>query len=664
MFETGESLAKTRTTFLRVISGCYSLAFVSIYLQIDGLYGDKGILPVRTRAKDYKWEKFLTNTSLIWVRSWLGISASETMELLALLGGLSGFIGAVHKSSLNKINFVFMFLAYLTIFKLAQTFMWFQWDILMLEVGALAVLVAPFRGKTWFLPRPRDHITMMTVRFLLFRMMFGNGVVKLQSGCPMWWGLKAMPLHYESQCIPTWLAWFAYNVPPEFLHKLSVVVTFVTEIPVTLFFYHPVKSIRKFAFWLQILLMIGIMLTGNYNFFNFLYIGLCISLLDDTDLGKKRDPKPCQRSGFSLVATMSTLAGLTYLCFLTFYSPTVRGGLKVVPSRNQFDRMVSDLTPIGLGLGVLSMAYSFGMGLIKCLWPQEAMSRLNRTFGNFISLLVHTVAAVCLFCLSVPVFLRGINQQEIIAKSPQLSQMYTHVNRLNQEVEQLQIIHSYGLFRTMTGVGGRPEIIIEGADSVDGPWVEYNFLYKPGNVSSPLLPFVLPHQPRLDWQMWFAALGSYQQNPWLVSLIYRLMQGEPSVLALLDESKLPQSFVDSPPRVIRITAYKYHFTGPTNAVKGRKKNKKKSSDNIIDWWYRDERSEYLHPVSTDSLEGYLTQMGVLDKSHHQRSQQKSISPNFASKVLRSLRAFHLNFKPHFIVQQIFLAMLVTPLFIS
>ena len=85
-----------------------------------------------------------------------------------------------------------------------------------------------------------------------------------------------------------------------------------------------------------------------------------------------------------------------------------------------------------------------------------------------------------------------------------------------------------------------------------------------------------------------------------------------------------------------------------------------------DWWYRDGRSEYLHPVSTDSLEEYLTQMGVLsaaDKSHH-KARQKGIShPNFVSKVLRSLRAFHLNFKPHTIVQQVFIAMLATPVFV-
>ena len=96
--------------------------------------------------------------------------------------------------------------------------------------------------------------------------MFASGVVKLQSQCPTWWGLTAMPTHYESQCIPTPLAWYAYNVQAEgtIFHKLSVVVTYLTEIPLTLFFFAPTTTLRKLTFVFQIQLMIAIMLTGNY----------------------------------------------------------------------------------------------------------------------------------------------------------------------------------------------------------------------------------------------------------------------------------------------------------------------------------------------------------------------------------------------------------------
>jgi len=90
----------------------------------------------------------------------------------------------------------------------------------------------------------------------------------------------------------------------------------------------------------------------------------------------------------------------------------------------------------------------------------------------------------------------------------------------------------------MTGVGGRPEIIIEASNSPNGPFEEVSFLYKPGNLDSPP-NFVIPHQPRLDWQMWFAALGHYQHNPWFVALILRLMEGEPAVLDLIDKENYP-----------------------------------------------------------------------------------------------------------------------------
>ncbi len=90
-----------------------------------------------------------------------------------------------------------------------------------------------------------------------------------------------MPTHYESQCLPTPLSWFAFHFP-EFLQKLSVAGTFLIEIPLTFLFFAPTKTLRKFTWLHQIILMVVIMATGNYNFFNLLYIALCVSLMDDS----------------------------------------------------------------------------------------------------------------------------------------------------------------------------------------------------------------------------------------------------------------------------------------------------------------------------------------------------------------------------------------------
>src|SRR5206468_11140612 len=100
----------------------------------------------------------------------------------------------------------------------------------------------------------------------------------------------------------------------------------------------------------------------------------------------------------------------------------------------------------------------------------------------------------------------------------------------------------------------RREIIVEGSN--DGvTWLAYEFKYKPGDVNR-RPGFVAPLQPRLDWQMWFAALSSFRDNPWLVNFCVRLLQGSPDVLALLEQNPFPQK----PPRYIRAVIYEYHFT--------------------------------------------------------------------------------------------------------
>lgn len=118
--------------------------------------------------------------------------------------------------------------------------------------------------------------------------------------------------------------------------------------------------------------------------------------------------------------------------------------------------------------------------------------------------------------------------------------------------QPFRIVNSYGLFAWMTK--DRPEIIIEGTN--DGrTWKAYEFKWKPGDVN--LRPrFVAPHQPRLDWQMWFAALDSYQQNPWVIQFMVQLLRGSPDVLALLRTNPFPAA----PPVAIRAVVYDYRFT--------------------------------------------------------------------------------------------------------
>jgi hypothetical protein len=121
-------------------------------------------------------------------------------------------------------------------------------------------------------------------------------------------------------------------------------------------------------------------------------------------------------------------------------------------------------------------------------------------------------------------------------------------------VAPLRSFNGYGLFRVMTTQ--RPEIVVEGSrDGTD--WIEYEFRYKPGPVDR-RPGFVAPYQPRLDWQMWFAALDPTGNAEWLRSLSAHLLRGTPEVLALLRRNPFP----DAPPRMIHLVLYGYRFTSP------------------------------------------------------------------------------------------------------
>jgi lipase maturation factor 1 len=120
-------------------------------------------------------------------------------------------------------------------------------------------------------------------------------------------------------------------------------------------------------------------------------------------------------------------------------------------------------------------------------------------------------------------------------------------------IAPFEIVNTYGLFAVMTTT--RPEIILQGSnDQVQ--WLDYNFPYKPGELHRPL-PFVAPYQPRLDWQMWFAALGDINENTWVGNLMYRIMTGDTTASKLLEPSPFRQ-----PPHYMRALLYDYRFTTP------------------------------------------------------------------------------------------------------
>lgn len=456
----------------RILQGMglvYLIAFVSLALQIDGLYGSRGILPVADflgllteKLGPSAWQQHPT---LFWLGSgdlvlqgvcWAGAVAS-----LGLLLGAAPMLSALVCWAL-----------YFSLFQVGRVFLSFQWDILLLEAGFLTIFLAPLRlrSRRGYHPEPSAVVVWM-LRWLLFRLMFASGFVKLLSGDPSWWNLTALHYHYWTQPLPTWTAWLASQLP-SLLHRASVFAMFVVELGLPWFIFGP-RQLRLVAFVGLVSLQILIAATGNYTYFNLLTVVLCFSLLDDE----------------ALDAVWS----------------------RIRPGRSLVGR-----------------------------WPdqQELRSPLE------------VVRLVLAGILALPLATAG--GALMVARFVGFEAIPPPVAAIVRAMQPWQVTSSYGLFAAMTK--DRREIILEG--SVDGQkWREYEMRWKPGDVARAPL-FVAPHQPRLDWQMWFAALGDWRRSPWLVNVERRLLEGSPSVISLFDSNP----FEGNPPRYIRAVLYEYRFT--------------------------------------------------------------------------------------------------------
>jgi hypothetical protein len=398
-----------------------------------------------------------------------------------------------------------LWLLYLSLATVGRDFLGFQWDNLLLEAGFLVIFFAPLQ----WLPRaahetPPSRIFLWLLRLLLFKLMFSSGCVKLLSGDPNWRNLTALTFHYQTQPLPTWLGWYANQLPLWF-HKFSCAAMFGIEIGAPFLIFAP-RRIRFLGGAALVSLQMLILLTGNYTFFNFLALALCLLLLDDFILQKF-----APRRAFGTPNTVSA----------------------------RTENKAKRAEPV--------------LGAPGCRrWPH-----------------------VITIPLAVVVIIISLFQ--VAAMFDARSGLWFPAAYLDAQLAPFRTINSYGLFAVMTTE--RREIIVEGSN--DGTnWLAYEFKYKPGDVTR-RPGFIAPFQPRLDWQMWFAALGSPRQNPWFENFCERLLQGSPEVLALLEKNPFP----GKPPRFIRAEFYDYHFT---NADERHATGA---------WWRREFLGEYLPPVS-------------------------------------------------------------------
>ena len=456
--------------FLRLLGISYLIAFVSLARQIRGLAGAKGILPAAEvlASKDRgRISRFWRCPTLCW------LDCSDEFLLVLSWGG-AGLALLLTAGLAPMPILILLWMAYLSLFNVCRFFLGYQWDVLLLETGFLAIFLAPLTAWSRIGTDPAPlPIIVWLFWWLLFRLMFSSGFVKLRSGDRAWRNLTALHYHYETQPLPTPLAWYAHRLPLWF-HKVSTGVVLAVELVGPILMLGPAPA-RYAACGSFIGLMLLIELTGNYAFFNLLGVALSLLLLDDAFWSAALPQWGVRESGATYRAT-----GVTVL-----------------------DAVIGLLALVLLFLSCDVMAKLFRKPLA---WPGPLLKVLEWL---------------------IP----------------------------------FHLVNGYGLFAVITLE--RPEIIVEGSD--DGEtWHAYEFRWKPGPVNEPPR-FVAPHQPRLDWQMWFAALGYCENNPWFVRFLTRLLEGSPPVLQLLKRNPFPQK----PPRYVRGIVCDYRFTDRPDRRSGK-----------------------------------------------------------------------------------------------
>ena len=485
-----------RWLFLRALGLVYFFAFLSLWTQIHGLIGHNGILPadqfmaaIRQQCDQHGiyMERYHQLPTLCWISASdhsLNVQCAAGVVLSILL--IAGVAPAL--------CLTLLWMLFLSLVVVGRDFLGFQWDNLLLETGFLAVFLAPLQ----WLPRPSreappSRLFVWLLRLLLFKLMFSSGCVKLLSGDPNWRNLTALTFHYQTQPLPPWTAWYANELPLWF-QKLSCLGTFVIELGAPFLIFGP-RRLRFLGAGMLVGLQGLILITGNYAFFNWLSLALCLLLLDDSILARVLPHRLAR--GFP--------------------------GDSWIPGQPRSPR-----------------------------WPFPLL------------------AAVAVVILVATLFMQALT---LGARSPVLEP----AGWLAGQLAPFRTVNNYGLFAVMTTQ--RNEIVVEGSNDSTN-WLAYEFKYKPGDVNH-RPAFVAPLQPRLDWQMWFAALGTVQQNAWFEGFCFQLLKGSPDVLALLAKNPFP----DHPPKYIRARLYDYRFTDAA----GRRATGA--------WWRREPTGEYLPTVS-------------------------------------------------------------------
>src|SRR5580658_9076261 len=489
----------SRWLFLRALGCIYFSAFFSLVFQIGGLVGPEGILPANeylqavAHSLGYSRGLWFAPT-LLWLASgphmltamcWVGMGASLLLALNVWPRGM----------------LVICFACFLSFVSAAQDFSGYQSDGMLLEAGFIALFFAPagLRPGMGVASTP-SRASLFLLQWEWLRIYFESGVAKIIGGDPEWRNFTAMDEYYQNGPLPTWIGWYMQHLPHWF-HASTVFATLALELGVVWMLFLP-RRWRVACFLIVTLWQLGIILSANYTFLNYLVLTLGFLLLDDRFLL----PFLPRRWKRTFMASVSTGAE---------DSPTdsepVQPGKSPVSAEPEESEQGQ--------LRSWRLAFRRPFRVLKLFWIATILSWI------------------------------------FYATTAELIWMFSALPLPTAPVEALEpfrIANRYGLFGIMTR--GRYEIEFQGSD--DGKtWVAYPFRYKPQDANQ--RPGIYaPYQPRFDWNLWFASLGSWQDYSIVPRTEVRLLSNDGDVLNLFATNPFPQG----PPREVRAVIWQYWFT--------------------------------------------------------------------------------------------------------
>jgi hypothetical protein len=466
-----------RWLLLRALGLIYLSAFFSLIFQIRGLIGPAGILPAQSYLQTVA--RSLAPGAPVWyVPSILWWSSGPVMlSVLCWIGMTASLLLVLNLWPRGML--LICFVCFLSFVSAAQDFSGYQSDGMLLEAGAIALFLAPpsFRpglGRA----HPPSRASLFLLQWEWFRIYFESGVAKILSGDPQWRHFTAMDEYYQNGPLPTWIGWYAQHLPHWF-HASTVYATLALELGLVWMLFLP-RRWRLVVFFIVTPWQIGVILTANYTFLNYLVLALGGLLLDDRFV-------------------------------LRFLPPNLKE--QVAGSKS----------------GDAKAPRAHVEGRRKNLRPNWSGPKLAVSSMMLIWIFYATTAELVWMFVRAP-----------LPTSPVTA------------LEPFRIANQYGLFAVMTR--GRYEIEFQG--SPDGQhWVAYPFRFKPQDVNkSPRI--YAPYQPRFDWNLWFASLGSWREYPIVPNTELRLLSNDKDVLALFAGNPFSQE----PPRQVRAVLWQYWFT--------------------------------------------------------------------------------------------------------